>query len=86
MQRTFKILGELTPDGFMPHDRDEVRTALLDLEGTVYQLGGIVTMSAVREQIAPDTYMTTGVLLAYDSYAPTREREREHDEEHAETP
>jgi len=61
----------------VPHDREEVRTALLDLEGTVYQLGGIVTMSAVREQVAPDDYITTGVLLAYDSFAPTREREHE---------
>jgi hypothetical protein len=27
-------------------------------------------MSAVREQIAPDEYITTGVLIAYDSYSP----------------
>jgi hypothetical protein len=84
MQRTFKFLGELTEDGFISHDRDEVRQTLLDLEGAVYQLGGIVQMSAVRDQISEDTYITTGVVVAYDSFAPVREREPEPEE--AETP
>ena len=75
MQRSFRFLGELTEDGFVTHDRDEVRTCLLDLEGAVYQLGGIVTMSAVREMVAPpDNYITTGVVLAYDSFTPAVER------------
>jgi hypothetical protein len=74
MNRTFKFLGDLTEDGFIHHDRDEVRTCLLDLEGAVFQLGGIVTMSAVREQVAPGEYITTGVLIAYDSYQPRPER------------
>ena len=43
MRRNFHFLGELTDDGLVEHDRDEVRQALLDLEGAVYQLGGIVT-------------------------------------------
>jgi hypothetical protein len=73
MNRTFKFLGELTDEGFITHDRDEVRTCLLDLEGAVFQLGGIVQMTAIREQIAPNEWATTGVLVAYDSYAPARE-------------
>jgi hypothetical protein len=74
VQRTFQFLGDLTEDGFIRHNRDEVQTCLLDLEGAVYQLGGIVTMSAVREQVAPNEYITTGVLIAFDSFSPARER------------
>lgn len=74
MNRTFKFLGELTDEGFLSHDRDEVRTCLLDLEGAVFQLGGIVQMSAIREQVAPGEWVTTGVLVAYDSYSPPREQ------------
>jgi hypothetical protein len=56
------------------HDRNEVREALLDLEGTVHRLGGVLTISAVREQIAPDEYVTTGMVMVYDSFAPAVER------------
>jgi hypothetical protein len=77
MNRTFKFLGDLTEDGFLHHDRDEVRTCLLDLEGAVFQLGGVVSMSAVREQVAPGDFITTGVVIAYDSYSPTRGTDRE---------
>jgi hypothetical protein len=77
MNRTFKFLGDLTDDGFLHHDRDEVRTLLLDLEGAVFQLGGVVSMSAVREQVAPGEFITTGVAVAYDSYSPARDIERE---------
>jgi hypothetical protein len=76
MNRSFKFLGELTEDGFVSHDRDEVRTCLLDLEGAIFQLGGILSMSAVRQQIAPDEYLTTGVLIAYDSFSPAREAQQ----------
>jgi hypothetical protein len=75
MRREFRFDGEIGPDGFVHHDRDEVREALLDLEGAVFQLGGIVTMSSIREQIAPDQYVTTGVVMIYDSFAPARERD-----------
>jgi hypothetical protein len=75
MNRQFKFLGELTEDGFVTHDREEVRTALIDLEGALFQLGGLVTISAVREQIAPETFITTGMIMVYDSYSPSRERE-----------
>jgi hypothetical protein len=78
MRRKFHFLGELTEDGLVEHDRDEVRQALLDLEGAVYQLGGIVTMSAVRHQTGEDSYVTTGIVLMYDSYSPAvREGEEE---------
>lgn len=73
MRRQFHFLGEHTEDGFITHDRDEVRTTLLDLEGAVFQLGGVVTMSAIREQTGPDAYVTTGVVMAYDSFSPARE-------------
>jgi hypothetical protein len=74
MDRKFSFLAERTEDGLIRHDRDEVRELLLDLEGAVTQLGGIVTMSAIREEIAPDEYVTTGVLVIYDSFAPARAR------------
>ena len=74
MRRNFHYLGELTDDGLVEHDRDEVRQALLDLEGAVHQLGGVVTMSAVRQQIGDDAYVTTGILIAYDSYSPATRR------------
>jgi hypothetical protein len=77
MDRKFAFLGEHTEDGFLVHDRDEVRQCLLDLEGAVFQLGGIVTMSSIREQVGPDQYATTGVLIKYDSFAPARVRETE---------
>lgn len=79
MRRNFQFLGEMTEDGPLMHDRDEVRQALLDLEGAVYQLGGMVTMSAVRQQIGEDAYATTGVVIAYDSFSPAVKREAEQD-------
>lgn len=77
MDRKFAFLGDHTEDGFITHDRDEVRQCLLDLEGAVFQLGGIVTMSSIREQVGDETYATTGVLIKYDSFAPARERQEE---------
>lgn len=80
MRRTFTFLSDRTSDGeIVQHDRDEVRQALLDLEGAIFQLGGVVTMSAIREQVGPDSYVTTGVAMAYESFAPAREREPEPD-------
>jgi hypothetical protein len=72
MRREFAFRGELTEDGFIRHDRDEVRELLLDLESAVHQLGGIVSMSSIREQVAPDSYITTGVVVVYDSFAPAK--------------
>jgi hypothetical protein len=70
MKRQFTYLGEMTDEGFLSSDRDEVRQAMLDLEGAVYQLGGVVTISAVRRELSPDEFVTTGVLMAYDSFVP----------------
>jgi hypothetical protein len=75
MRREFTFLGERTEDGLIVHDRDEVRQWLLDMEGAIYQLGGMFTVSAVREQVSPNAYVTTGVLCAYESFAPAREPE-----------
>jgi hypothetical protein len=75
MQRQFKFLGELTEDGFISHDRDEVRTTLLDLEGALFQLGGVMTMSAIRTEVAPGEFVTTGMLISYDSFTPALKAE-----------
>lgn len=72
MQRQFKFLGELTDEGFLQHDRDDVRVTLLDLEAAIFQLGGVMTMSAIRSEVAPGEYVTTGVLIAYDSFSPAQ--------------
>lgn len=77
MKREFTFLGEHTPDGFITHDRDEVRTSLLDLEGALFQLGGVVVISAVREEVAPSSYVTTGMLMTYESYTPAVKPEPE---------
>ena len=89
MRRVFHFLGETTEDGRMIHDRDEVRQNLLDLEGALYQLGGAMTVSAIREQIGPDSYVTTGMVVAYDSFTPAAKRPSDdavegYDEEEAE--
>jgi hypothetical protein len=55
MRREFTFLGDRTEDGLIVHDRDEVRQWLLDMEGAIYQLGGMFTVSAVREQVGPET-------------------------------
>jgi hypothetical protein len=70
MRRQFHFLGQMTDEGFIAHDREEVRQALIDLEGTLYQLGGVVTVSAVLREIEPEHFITTGVLMAYDSFVP----------------
>ncbi len=70
MRRTFHFLGELTDEGLVEHDRDEVRQTLLDLEGALHQLGGRVSIAAVRAQIGEDSYVTTGMVVSYDSYSP----------------
>jgi hypothetical protein len=70
MKRQFRFLGELTEDGFLAHDRDEVRVALMDMEAAVFQLGGVVTMTAIRTEFAPGEFQTTGVLMHYDSFSP----------------
>lgn len=83
MRREFTYLGEMTDDGFVGHDRDEVRQALLDLEGALYQLGGMMTVSSVRREISEGQFITTGILMAYDSYTPAL-RDEVKDEEPAE--
>lgn len=77
MRREFHFLGERTEDGLISHDRDEVRTTLLDLESAAFQLGGVVSMFAVREQTGPESYVTTGVIMTYESFVPARAREPE---------
>jgi hypothetical protein len=75
MKRTFTFLGEVTDEGVISHDRDDVRQWLLDMESAVSQLGGMVQMSAIRTQIGPDAYVTTGVIGVYDSYVPAQHPE-----------
>jgi hypothetical protein len=77
MRREFAFLGELTDEGLESHDREEVRQWLLDMEGALHQLGGTLTIGAAREQIAPNVYVTTGMLGRYESYSPARAREPE---------
>jgi hypothetical protein len=77
MRREFAFMGELTDEGLEPHDREEVRQWLLDMEGALHQLGGTLTIGSVREQIAPNVYVTTGMLGSYDSFSPARAREEE---------
>ena len=74
MRRVFHFLAQRTEDGLLEHDRDEVRQNLLDLEGALFQLGGAVTISAIREEIGPDAYQTTGMIVAYDSFTPAVKR------------
>lgn len=74
MRRVFHFLSDRTEDGLIGHDRDEVRQNLLDLEGALFQLGGAMTVSAIREQIGPDSYVTTGMIVAYDSFTPAARR------------
>jgi len=71
MRRDWQFFGELDADeDFIGHDRDEVRQLLLDMEATIHQIGGVMTMSAVRQQTGDDTYVTTGMLVSYDSFSP----------------
>jgi len=70
MRREFTFLGEQTEDGLIVHDRDEVRQCLLDLEAATFRLGGMFVTSAVRSQIGPDEYVTTGVVIRYESFSP----------------
>ena len=77
MRRQFHFLGELTDEGFIaPRPRRGPRRRCSIWRARCYQLGGVVTISAVDEQIGPDTYVTTGVLIAYDS-SRRRSRRRE---------
>jgi len=73
MKREFTFLGEHTPDGFIQHEREEVRQCLLDLEGALVQLGGVFVVASIREQVAPEEYLTVGMRITYDSFAPARE-------------
>jgi len=84
MKRHFHYLGEMTEDGLIAYDRDEVRQALLDMESALHQLGGVVTVSAVRRELGPDQFVTTGVLMAYDSFVPKFEPQIEAEPELAE--
>jgi hypothetical protein len=68
MRRNLHFLGELTEDGLVEHDRDEVRQALLDLEGALHRLGGRVAIAAVRQQVSEDSYITTGMIVTYNSH------------------
>ena len=72
MRRNFHFLGEFEDGELIEHDRDEVRQCLLDLEGALYRLGGILTVSSVRRQVGPDQFVTIGMAVAYDSYTPSQ--------------
>lgn len=71
MQRDLPFLGYTDPTTgeTYEYDRDAVRTCLLDLEGTLAQVGGMVTIAAVRHQRG-DEYDTVGVIVKYDSFSP----------------
>lgn len=71
-RRTLRFYGYDTEDGFVGPDRDEVRQALIDLEGSLYQLGGMFVVSVDRREIAPDEFETVGVVVQYDSFAPAQ--------------
>ena len=74
MRRSFHFLAVRTEDGLLEHDREEVRQNLMDLEGALYQLGGVVSISAIREEVGPDSYVTTGMIVQYDSFSPAAKR------------
>jgi hypothetical protein len=77
MRRNFQILAGEQDGQWVEHDRDEVRQLLLDLEGSLHRLGGVVTISAIRQEIGQDTFETTGMIVAYDSFSPAVRREEE---------
>lgn len=72
MQRDFRFLNEIVDGEVLEYDRAEVRELLLDLEGTVAQLGGIFTVAAIRQKVG-DEYVRVGVAVTYDSFVPTTE-------------
>lgn len=81
MRRDWQFLGEIDEDDeFVEHDRDRVRQLLMDLEGTIHQIGGVMTMSAIRQQTGDDSYVTTGMLVSYDSFSPAARRPTPSDE------
>lgn len=74
MRRNFQILAGDDGGEWIEHDRDEVRSLLLDLEGALHRLGGVVTISAIRQEVGTDTFETTGMIVAYDSFSPAARR------------
>ena len=82
MQRDFKFMSERDEDGdLVPYDRDSLLRCLVDLEGTLAQVGGIVTVAAVRVPGESKTEgETIGVHVKYDTFSPFANSQRQRPE------
>ena len=73
MQRDWQVMGYMTDEGYL-YDRDEMRSALIEVEAMLYRFGGAVTVAAVRSEVAPGRFEPDGLRFRYESFMPAQRR------------
>lgn len=78
-QRTYEVEAENTlPEGFWPDEplqaagRSELESLMLDAAAVLERIGGVFTIVAKRQEIAPDMFVPVGYVAKWESYAPAQ--------------
>lgn len=65
----------------LPLDEQDMVQKLADLWPVLRDIGGVAMVAAARQEIAPNVYVTTGLRVRHESYAPAARQEQPQDEE-----
>lgn len=68
--RTFLIEGYQDEQGLVAPDRDELGELVADLIGSVHRLGGMFSVAAHRQEVAPGQFETTAFVVTHDKHSP----------------
>lgn len=71
MDREYLIESYVDENGdYVPYDRNEARILLSDLESVLSAVGGTFVASAIRHRDEDGNFVTTGIAVKWDSFAP----------------
>lgn len=91
--RQYDIEAEqVIPEGYwpgeamdIPNDRPALEAFMLDMAAILQQVGGTLSIVALRREVAPDLFVPVGFRAKWDTYAPAQRLPRE-EERPAPTP
>ncbi len=58
-------------------DREVVQQALVDAEALLHQVGGSLSVVAIRHEVGKDMFVTQGYVFQWDSFAPAQRQSSE---------
>ena len=75
---------QIDADPFMVDDDEAIGEAVFEAVRILTRIGGAIIIAANREEVAPEHYVTTGIMMRWTSYAPAKRLPK--DEPQAEEP